>query len=103
MFVFCLHVETVYFCHVNHAKKSMKKVLFFLVTVFMVCCWASCSGEKLEEVIPDPPKEEPEVPKEDPKDDPEENPEDHTPLALNVVGRYLKDAQGNIVNLHGFG
>lgn len=103
MFVFCLHVETAYFCHVNHAKKSMKKVLFFLVTVFMVCCWASCSGEKLEEVIPDPPKEEPEVPKEDPKDDPEENPEDHTPLALNVVGRYLKDAQGNIVNLHGFG
>lgn len=25
------------------------------------------------------------------------------PLELNVVGRYLKDAEGNIVNLHGFG
>ncbi|MBE6276628.1 MAG: hypothetical protein E7096_09880, partial [Bacteroides sp.] len=24
-------------------------------------------------------------------------------MSLNVVGRYLKDAQGNIVNLHGFG
>lgn len=25
------------------------------------------------------------------------------PLELNVVGRYLQDAEGNIVNLHGFG
>lgn len=80
----------------------MKKIQFLLMAVFMVCCWTSCSGEKLEEVIPDPPKEEPEAPKEDPKEEPEE-PEDNTPLALNVVGRYLKDAQGNIVNLHGFG
>ena len=29
--------------------------------------------------------------------------DDGAPLELNVVGRYLKDADGNIVNLHGFG
>ena len=29
--------------------------------------------------------------------------DDNAPLELNVVGRYLKDADGNIVNLHGFG
>lgn len=80
----------------------MKKI-FYLLMVLIACCWFSCSGEKLEEVIPDPPKEEPEAPKEDPKEEPGTEPEDNTPLVLNVVGRYLKDAQGNIVNLHGFG
>ena len=29
--------------------------------------------------------------------------DDGTPLELNVVGRYLMDAEGNVVNLHGFG
>ena len=38
-----------------------------------------------------------------PEPEPEPDPEDNTPLELNVVGRYLMDAQGNIVNLHGFG
>ena len=41
-------------------------------------------------VVPEEPKDEPVI-------------EDNAPLELNVVGRYLMDLQGNIVNLHGFG
>ena len=47
--------------------------------------------------IPDTPV----VPEEEPKDEPVID--DNAPLELNVVGRYLMDLQGNIVNLHGFG
>ena len=56
------------------------------------------------ELDPEDGKEPPVVnPTPDPTPDPEPDPEDNTPLELNVVGRYLMDAQGNIVNLHGFG
>ena len=73
--------------------------------LFMVGAWTACSdgGEILKEVIPEEdPKEEVEEPEKEPEE-PKEEPEDNTPLVLNVVGRYLKDLQGNIVNLHGFG
>ena len=85
----------------------MKKVVKFLIMLFVALCWNACSdgGENL--ILDENPKEEIEGPKEEPKEEPEddpiEEPEDNTPLALNVVGRYLKDLQGNIVNLHGFG
>ena len=76
--------------------------------VAFALCLTACSPED----IPEDGKEEtgevkpPWHDKEDNEEtpvDPTPEPEDNTPLELNVVGRYLKDAQGNIVNLHGFG
>lgn len=82
--------------------KFISKIIAFSLLLF---CLSACSDEtkELEEIIP--PQEEPEKPEEEPEEKPEEpeEPEDQTPLVLNVVGRYLKDAEGNIVNLHGFG
>lgn len=77
----------------------MKKLDRIVVLLFLSFLF-SCSGatEKLEEIIPEVQPEEPEIPNEEP-----EEPEDNTPLVLNVVGRYLKDNDGKIVNLHGFG
>lgn len=84
----------------------MKKVVKLFIMLLVAFCWYSCSDGG-EDLIPEKLKEEIEGPKEEPKEEPEddpiEEPEDNTPLALNVVGRYLKDLQGNIVNLHGFG
>ena len=54
-------------------------------------------------------EQKPVVDKEEQGTDPGTGPEegtdtdDGTPLELNVVGRYLMDAEGNVVNLHGFG
>lgn len=73
----------------------MKKLaLMIFAIVFASICWTGCSPED----IPDEPSG-PVVPEPDPQ--PEKEPD--LPLELNVVGRYLKDADGNIINLHGFG
>lgn len=77
------------------------KSLSWTVILFTLFCLSCSDGTKeIEEVIPEEP-ETPVIPEEEDKE--EDEPEDNTPLVLNVVGRYLKDAQGNIVNLHGFG
>lgn len=62
--------------------------------LFTFLCFSCSDGTKNEPFIP----EKPEAP-----EPPQEEEEDITPLALNVVGRYLKDAEGKVVNLHGFG
>lgn len=88
-------------------KTLLERFLVALMVAFALCLTA-CSPED----IPEDGKEEtgevkpPWHDKEDNEEtpvDPTPEPEDNTPLELNVVGRYLKDAQGNIVNLHGFG
>lgn len=77
------------------------KNLSWTVILFTLFCLSCSDGTKeIEEVIPEEP-ETPVVPEEEDKK--EEDSDDNTPLVLNVVGRYLKDAQGNVVNLHGFG
>lgn len=72
--------------------------IVMLFTLFYLSC--SDGTKEIEEVIPEE-SDTPLIPEEEDKKDDE--PEDNTPLVLNVVGRYLKDAQGNVVNLHGFG
>ena len=78
-------------------RTLVEKLLLALVLVaFAVSCGPEIDPEGGDEppvVTPTP----------DPAPDPTPDPEDNAPLELNVVGRYLKDAQGNIVNLHGFG
>lgn len=76
----------------------MKRILLTLGVVMLaaLCVTACFPDDYLDETpVVTPPDEE----------DPEnETPEDPAaPLELNVVGRYLQDSQGNIVNLHGFG
>ena len=75
------------------------KNLSWIFFLFAFLCF-SCSDETKE--IPVEP-EEPDVPFVPEEEEKEEPKEDTTPLVLNVVGRYLKDAEGKIVNLHGFG
>ena len=72
--------------------------------------FTACTPDDITESDPEeekgevkPPWHDKEEEEEDPPVDPTPEPEDNTPLELNVVGRYLKDSQGNIVNLHGFG
>ena len=79
------------------------KIINYIVILFLSLLTLSCSDstEKLEEVIPEVKPEEQEKPKEE-EELPEE-PEDNTTLVLNVDGRFLKDNEGKIVNLHGFG
>ncbi len=67
----------------------------------MTLAFVGCSEDvHLKPVVP-PQKEEPE-PEPEPTPDPVPEP-DYSVFELNVVGRYLKDTEGNIVNLHGFG
>lgn len=66
----------------------MRRIFRLSVIAALVMSALSCS-EKIQ-----PPVEQPE----------DDDPRPETPaLELNVVGRYLKDSEGNIVNLHGFG
>ena len=73
-------------------KTLVEKLLLALVLVaFAVSCGPEIDPEGGDEppvVTPTP----------DPAPDPTPDPEDNAPLELNVVGRYLKDAQGNIVD-----
>ena len=59
--------------------------------------------ETKDPVVPEKPEQKPETEKPETEKPGEEIPEFTGPLELNVVGRYLKDSEGNIVNLHGFG
>lgn len=70
--------------------KNIFKYLLFLGIISLSAC--------SEDTIPTPEPEKPIV--ETP--DPEDPGDDSGPLTLNVVGRFLKDDKGNIVNLHGF-
>ena len=90
----------------------MKTLLERLMVALMVAaalCFTACAPEDIPETEDEkgevkPPWHDKEDKEETPSDPPTTpEPEDNTPLELNVVGRYLKDAQGNIVNLHGFG
>ena len=74
-------------------EEDMRRTIFIAAAIALsAICWTGCTPE---DVIEDKPVEKPEIPVPDPEPD--------VPLDLNVVGRYLKDSQGNIVNLHGFG
>ncbi len=86
----------------------MKFISKIIAISLLLFCFSACSDDtkELEDLLP--PEEEVPNPEPEPEPEPEtpvtpEEPEDQTPLVLNVVGRYLKDAEGNIVNLHGFG
>ncbi|MBR6539303.1 MAG: cellulase family glycosylhydrolase [Bacteroides sp.] len=88
----------------------MKVITRIIGMCLLLFCLAACSDDtkELDDLLP--PEEETTDPEPEPEPEPEletpvtpEEPEDQTPLVLNVVGRYLKDAEGNIVNLHGFG
>lgn len=59
--------------------------------------------ETKDPVVPEKPEQKSETEKPETEKPGEEIPEFTGPLELNVVGRYLKDSEGNIVNLHGFG
>ena len=59
--------------------------------------------ETKDPVVPEKPEQKPETEKPETEKPETEIPEFTGPLELNVVGRYLKDSDGNIVNLHGFG
>ena len=74
---------------------AMKNILLTIFAALLLICWNSCAP------VDNPEEEDPEVVK--PAPEPEPEPDVDAPLHLNVVGRYLKDAEGNIVNLHGFG
>lgn len=73
----------------------MKLIIRILCAAFMLGGMWACS-EKVQLAPIDPPG------KEDPEEDDDPAP-DYSTFELNVVGRYLKDSEGNIVNLHGFG
>lgn len=75
-------------------------LLSVLLSLMAVSCRPYVEPEEEPETVVPTPTPEPE-PEPDPEPGP--GPDDDIPLELNVVGRYLKDAQGNIVNLHGFG
>ncbi|MBO5014627.1 MAG: hypothetical protein J6C92_02335, partial [Bacteroidaceae bacterium] len=77
------------------------KNLNWIVMLFTFLCLSCSGGTEDEPIVPEEP-ETPTVPEEEEKKE-EVQPEDNTPLVLNVVGRYLKDNTGNVVNLHGFG
>lgn len=77
----------------------MKKFCLLTMLLFTAFALSSCSDSSDKELPITPETPETSEPEEPLPDDEEEN----VTLSLNVVGRYLKDAQGNIVNLHGFG
>lgn len=71
--------------------KRIIKVFFFVGFILL----SSCSDNTIKEVVL---PEEPVAPV-----DPDPEPGDNNTLSLlSVVGRYLKNAEGEIVNLHGF-
>ena len=76
----------------------MKKFCLLTMLLFTAFALSSCSDKSDKELPITPETPETSEPEEPLPDDEEEN----VTLSLNVVGRYLKDAQGNIVNLHGF-
>ena len=77
----------------------MKNFFRIFACLALAMMAASCF-EHTEWVPPTPPDKV--DPKPEPKPDTDTIP-DYSVFELNVVGRYLKDNDGNIVNLHGFG
>ena len=73
----------------------MKRNLKFFVMLLLVGMLSSCSDDTAP-VAEEPPKENPTTPEEETTDE-----ESALPV-LTVVGRYLKNNKGEIVNLHGF-
>ena len=73
----------------------MKRNLKFFVMLLLVGILSSCSDDTAP-VAEEPPKENPTTPEEETTDE-----ESALPV-LTVVGRYLKNNKGEIVNLHGF-
>lgn len=73
----------------------MKRNLKFFVMLLLVGMLSSCSDDKTS-ITEEPPKENPTTPEEGTTDE-----ESALPV-LTVVGRYLKNNKGEIVNLHGF-
>ena len=78
----------------------MKNISSFLI--FLLVLFAACSDSIQEEPQPPTPEQGEEEPKPDPE--PENNGDNEYSVlpTLNVVGRYLKNEKGEIVNLHGF-
>lgn len=74
-----------------------------LAVLSMNACFPDDYLDETDPVIPEKPEQKPETEKPETEKPGEEIPEFTGPLELNVVGRYLKDSEGNIVNLHGFG
>ena len=73
----------------------MKRNLKFFVMLLLVGMLSSCSDDKTP-ITEEPPKENPTTPEEETTD------EEAALPVLTVVGRYLKNNKGEIVNLHGF-
>ena len=73
----------------------MKRNLKFFVMLLLVGMLSSCPDDKTP-ITEEPPKENPTTPEEETTDE-----ESALPV-LTVVGRYLKNNKGEIVNLHGF-
>lgn len=73
----------------------MKRNLKFFVMLLLVGMLSSCSDDKTP-ITEEPPMENPTTPEEETTDE-----ESALPV-LTVVGRYLKNNKGEIVNLHGF-
>ena len=73
----------------------MKRNLKFFVMLLLVGMLSSCSDDKTP-IAEEPPKENPTTHEEETTDE-----ESALPV-LTVVGRYLKNNKGEIVNLHGF-
>ena len=73
----------------------MNRNLKFFVMLLLVGMLSSCSDDKTP-IAEEPPKENPTTPEEETTDE-----ESALPV-LTVVGRYLKNNKGEIVNLHGF-
>lgn len=80
------------------SEYSIRHLSALWICLFVLMVPLSCFPEIDVEMDPEP---EPVVPQPKPETDKEEDVV--MPLRLNVVGRYLKDEQGNVVNLHGFG
>lgn len=79
----------------------MKNIVNLLLFLFVFL--SACSDDSiLEELKPEPPKSDVEEPK--PDDDSENSGDNQNSVLpiLNVVGRYLKNEKGEIINLHGF-
>ena len=82
-------------------KVVLERILLaVMLTLMVVSCKPYIEPEEEPEQVTPTPEPEPE-PEPDPEPGP--GPNDYIPLELNVVGRYLMDGQGNVVNLHGFG
>lgn len=75
-------------------NKTVNKWIGTTTLLVLLALFAGCADDAVNEVEKEEEVETPEVP--------EPTPEEPVTLELNVVGRYLKDAAGNVVNLHGF-